>query len=101
MRKFTYEHVKEYFEKQGCELLEKEYVNNRTKMRYKCHCGDISEIRFENFKKDQRCKKCGYKINSDKRKHTLKYVKNYFKERKCELLEKEYINCMTKNEIQM
>ena len=30
-------------------------------MKYKCNCGGISEINFNNFQEGQRCRKCGIK----------------------------------------
>jgi len=91
MKKLTYEYVKNYFKEQGCELLEKEYIGSHSKMKYRCNCGNISEINFANFKLGKRCKKC-----SGSEKYTFEYVKQYFKERGCELLEKEYKNNITK-----
>jgi len=43
MRKWTYELIKDNFKKAGCELLEKEYKNNSTKMKYRCVCGNKSD----------------------------------------------------------
>jgi hypothetical protein len=90
-KRHTLESVKQYFKEHGCELLEEEYKNNSTKMEYKCSCGNISEITLGNFQAGKRCQKCG-----GKEKHTLEYVKQYFKDKKCELLETEYINSKTK-----
>jgi len=42
--KLTYEYVYNYFKKQGCELLEMEYIGGTTKMKYICKCGNISSI---------------------------------------------------------
>ena len=50
--------VKKYFEKNGCELLEKEYENARKKLKYKCSCGRVSKICFYGFKNGNRCRKC-------------------------------------------
>jgi very-short-patch-repair endonuclease len=99
--KLTYEYVYNYFKEQNCELLETEYTNALTKMRYICICKNISSIIFSNFQKGVRCMKC-----SSTEKLTYEYVYNYFKEQKCELLETEYINtkikmkyiCKCKNE---
>jgi hypothetical protein len=85
-----FENVFKYFKEQGCELLEKEYKNNGTKMTYLCNCGNISKITFNNFKSGKRCKKC-----SGKERLTFEYVYSYFKENDCELLEKEYKNSST------
>jgi hypothetical protein len=84
-KKHTFEYIKQYFKEQECELLEKEYKNNRTKMRYKCNCENISEITFNNFRLGKKCRKC-----SGSEKHTFQYVKQYFKNHKCKLLETRY-----------
>lgn len=83
----TFEFVKEQFQKGGCELLENTYINNETKMKYLCTCGNESTINYHNFINGQRCIKC-----SGHEKHTYDYVYGYFKGQGCELLEREYIN---------
>ncbi len=95
-KKLTYEYVKNYFKKQGCELLEEEHKNAHHKMKYICNCGKENKISFANFKKGQRCKKCGGKKSANQRKYTFEFIYNYFKEQGCELLEKEYINSHAK-----
>jgi len=94
--KLTYEYVYNYFKEQKCELLETEYINSATKMRYRCECGEESLITFANFQKGRKCRKCSFKRASAKIKHSYYYVYNYFKENNCELLESEYINNKTK-----
>lgn len=88
--KFTFEFVKNFFEKESCELLETEYVNSSTKMKYICFCSNESSITFKNFKKGTRCMKCG-----DSDKLTFEFVKNYFEKENCQLLETKYINTKT------
>ena len=56
--KFTLEYVKQYFEDNGCVLLEKKYINNSNKLSYKCSCGNKSKITFGNFRSGHRCRKC-------------------------------------------
>jgi len=51
--------VKQYFKEQKCELLETEYINANTKMKYVCVCKNESYIRFSKFQNGQRCIKCG------------------------------------------
>ena len=91
-KKLTYEYVKNYFEEQRCKLLEKEYINNYTKMKYKCNCGGVSKISFANFQKGHRCMECGTEKRSKKQRLTYSHVKQHFKNNGCELLEKEYKN---------
>lgn len=89
--KFTYEFVKQYFKDNGCKLLETEYKNNRTKMSYLCKNEHKALITLSSFQQGDRCGEC-----SGNKKHTYKYVKEFFKSNKYELLETEYINALTK-----
>ncbi len=90
-KKYSYEFVKNYFEEQGCELLEREYVNSYTKMKYKCNCGNINSIIWSSFKGGSRCKKCGDVRGGKKSRFTYEYVYNYFKEQNCEMLDLVYV----------
>lgn len=85
--RLTYEEVSEYFESQGCELLEKKYKNARTKMKYRCVCGNESSIVFDSFKRGNRCKGCGSLKNKEKQTLTQKQAEDKFKDCGCELLE--------------
>lgn len=84
--RFKYDDVKQYFTDQGCELLETEYKNARTKMRYRCSCGNESSIVFDSFKRGNRCKECGNKRNSQRQKMSHKEAAAKFEEIGCELL---------------
>lgn len=90
-QRFDYNYVKEFFEINECELLEKEYKNTSQKMRYRCSCGNDSVITFRKFRAGQRCFEC-----SGTEKLTLEEVKKRFSKYGYELLEKEYINSKTK-----
>jgi hypothetical protein len=91
--KFTFEFVNEYFKKNNCELLSKEYLNTLAKLDYICNCGNKSSIRFNDFKNGTRCMKC-----SGNEKYTFEYVNEYFKKKNCKLLAKEYVNANIKLE---
>ena len=95
-KKLKHSYIKQYFKDNNCELLEKEYINNLTKMKYRCSCGDISEITFNSFKRGSRCFTCGKEKMAEKQRLTYDYVKDMFRFSGCELLEKEYKNCMKK-----
>lgn len=90
--RLNFEDVKKYFKEQNCELLCTEYSNSQDLMKYKCDCGNISEISYNNFKKGARCSQCG-----GNEKYIYEDVKNYFKDQECELLisKAEYINSNT------
>lgn len=65
-RKYTYDIVCSDFKNNGCKLLEEKYVGANEPIKYRCNCGDISQISYYNFRRGQRCKKCGIKKNSGK-----------------------------------
>lgn len=90
-QKLDYDYVYNYFLMFNCELLEDNYINNRTTMKYKCSCGNISHIKFYNFQQGKRCKKCaGCEKPSDET------INKCFKQRNFILLENSYINCQLK-----
>lgn len=88
----TYEQVKRIFEDNGCTLLEKNYKNNSTKMRYIAQCGHEHSITLSNFMagKGRVCKKCRYKKVSKKNSYSYQYVYDYFEKERCYLITKEY-----------
>lgn len=59
-RKLKYCDVKRFFETRECVLLEKEYVNCQTEMRYLCRCGRESKTTWNRFKHQASlCLDCG------------------------------------------
>jgi len=64
--------VRNFYKKQGCELLEDKYINNHTLMKYRCSCGTMDYKDFDHFKRGQRCDYCLHKSrveNNTKEKH--------------------------------
>jgi hypothetical protein len=92
---FDYNYVYNFFKEKGCFLLEKEYINARKKLKYRCVCGNKSEIVFESFRKGNRCKECG--IKKIKTANTLEhiFVEKKFKESGCKLID-NYTKASTK-----
>ena len=90
-KKFTYEYVKKFFEEQGCEMLDKEYIDVKTKINYKCSCGNVSRIIFSNFRVGKRCKKC--KSDRISKKLRLDYKDDY---KYIFLIQHEYIQAYHK-----
>lgn len=82
-----YDEVFDYFELQGCYLLDSEYKNMKSALNYICSCGTKSKISYYDFMKGHRCRNCGGNTR-------YKYIEvfNIFKENDCELLSKEYSN---------
>ncbi len=61
-KRFKYEDVKKYVESLGLKLLSTEYKNMRTKLKFKCKCGneferDLSGIKYKNR---HTCNECSY-----------------------------------------
>lgn len=56
--RYTLDEVKKLFKVKNCELLEEEYISISTKMKYKCSCGHISLITFNQFSSGGLCIKC-------------------------------------------
>ncbi|WP_238948847.1 hypothetical protein [Clostridium sp. YIM B02569] len=60
-KKLTIEDVRQYVkENSECELLSYEYINARSKLRFKCKCGKEFERTFDNFKRKKTtlCQSC-------------------------------------------
>lgn len=83
-----YDFVARAFSEAGCELLEDHYVNARTKMRYRCSCGNISEIVWYSFKIGNRCRRCGNRKIAEKLTLSHEAVAEYFAANGCTLLER-------------
>lgn len=71
-QKLSYNHVKEYVESKGYELLTNEYKNTRTKLLLKCKDNHEFYISLDNLKKDKGCPKC--KNNSKGEIEIIKYL---------------------------
>jgi len=79
-KRWTYDSVKELFNSRGCELLETEYLNNKTKMRYIASCGHEHRISLDNFlaNKGNLCKACKYKDIAKKESISKEDIVSYF-----------------------
>lgn len=95
MTKKSIDQVRDYFTSHSCTLLEDEYKNGRTPMSYRCVCGNISKIRFDNFCNGQRCQNCKAKKTSVKNtKYSYEDVVLILEAQNCKLLESKesYVN---------
>lgn len=78
-QQFEVKHIKKYFKEKGCVLLENEYINCSTKMKYICICGNQSNICLNSFKNGHRCgcvRKTINKLSQDKIRKEIE-VKGY------------------------
>lgn len=85
-RKYTYEYVKNYFAKEGCELLEEVYTKSVLPLRYKCKCGTISHMDFGNFLRGRRCQTCKGIFNSEKFRTKDDDIRQVCEENGCKFL---------------
>jgi hypothetical protein len=90
-KRLTYEFVKESFEKEGYELLSREYINSRTKLKYKCPKGHEHSISWNNWQQGERCPYCNGSPPID-----IDFVRSEFAKEGYELLSKDYKNNCTK-----
>lgn len=90
--------VKELFSSRGCELLETEYINTGTKMRYIATCGHEHSISLDNFRagKGDLCKKCRYKDIAGKESVPRSKVIQAFEEEGLKILSLDGAGASTK-----
>ncbi len=93
--RLTIDYVRKKFEEAGCILLSTEYKNARTPLKYRCNCGTVSTIRYDNFKQGKRCNSCRYKTIAEKQRLDYEHVKQAFTKAGCTLLSTEYVNTHT------
>jgi len=85
--RLTIEYVKKSFEKEGYELLSKEYVNAQTKLDYICSKGHRHSIIWNSWQRKRRCPYCAKDA-----KLTIEFIIAEFSKRGCKLLTKKYID---------
>ena len=94
-KKLSFEEVKKLFDDKGYILLETEYVNAHTKMKYVCpkhKDKGVQEITANSIRSGKGCRYCGFERIADLYRLSLDDVKSIFEERGYELLEDEYVN---------
>ena len=90
--KITLNRVKESFEKEGYNLLTKEYNSNRSKLDYICPNGHSHTTEWFNWgPMKHRCPTC-----AGNAKFTIEQVKKLFEQEDYILISKEYTNSITK-----
>src|SRR5688572_21597858 len=88
-RRYDIEKCKQLFSEAGCKLLEGSYRDNKTPMQFRCHCGCIAKVRLNDFLRGTRCG-CGREKEGKRRRHPFEFVREYFAEQGCALLESTY-----------
>ena len=77
---------------EGYKLLSEEYINNTSKLLFKCFKKHSFETTWDNFQSGTRCPRCRSKEKSDRMKSiTIEYIKKYVKDYGYECLSDTYI----------
>lgn len=99
-KKKTYEEVKQEFENRGYILISKEYINNKSKLKYICpiHNEKIQYITYDSLRQGCGCYYCGIERRNNKNRLDYSYVYNEFLKRDYQLLQENYNNANEKME---
>lgn len=119
MKKKTQEEVENIFKDGNCELLDT-YKNTMSVMKFKCSCGNESEISLNSFMKGCKCINCrkdrlvntnierygvehtsqrestkdkvlaGFRKHIEEKKHTVEDIRKIFEDEGCQLISTEY-----------
>lgn len=70
----SYEYIFEYFKSFDCELLSKEYINSKTKLKYVAKCGHEDYVTFDSFKANKHhiCYECSKQMQSGENSYNYK-----------------------------
>ena len=95
--KYTIEEMQDLAKSRNGECLSTEYVNARTKLKWKCECGYEWEATPSCMKsRDSWCPKCAAKKRGENQRLGIEEMQNLAKSRNGECLSTEYINTDTK-----
>ena len=97
-KKKSIEEIRQFFEKEGYELLSTEYVNKNTKLEYICPEGHKHSMSWDNFSHGRRCPECAMENRKSKLKISYDEIKQAFESEGYILLSTEYINNSSKLE---
>lgn len=93
-KKLTYEFIKEQIEKEGYNLLSKEYINANTKLKIRCPKGHEYEVTYGKFYSGRKCPECNGGVRL-----TYSYIKKQIEDRGFFLISNTYKNIHTKLDI--
>jgi len=94
--KLTIENMQEIAKERGGECLSKEYINSKTKLRWRCKEGHTWDASPNNIKWGTWCPDCGEKRKAESLGLTIAEMQEIAKSRGGECLSKEYINAHIK-----
>lgn len=88
--KLTIEDAKDVFSGRGFILIDTEYINSETPMRYICVCGNESKMSLKNAKKGRNCSTCGRRSVSKTKTTSIADIKKIFEGYGCTLISDSY-----------
>jgi hypothetical protein len=94
-QRFTIDKVRDIFEQEGCKLLSTEYHSAKhDKLRYIATCGHECTITLDKFRArhGRICLECHNKQFAEERALTEDYIRKYFEDNDCHVLECNYKN---------
>lgn len=80
-----------------CELLSDVYINNKEKLEWKCHCGEIFLCSWSDFLKGKhQCNKCFFENIHTATSYSMEQVKDLIKNKPYKMLEETYTSISKK-----
>jgi len=95
-RRLSIEEMQNIAREKGGECLSKEYVDVRTKLRWRCKEGHEWKATPNSIKRGSWCRICSYSKIGEKRRLTIEEMQGIAKARGGDCLSKKYINVNTK-----
>ena len=83
--KLPFKEIEKNFNKEGYELISREYIKANQKLQYKCPNGHIHEMSYNSFQQGHRCPTCQKSI-----KYEYDFIKEYFEQHGFRLLSDSY-----------
>ena len=95
-KKYTIEEARKIFKEVGYELIEKEYKDVETNMRFICPKHGEQKMRLSSILRGSICKKCSSERQAKRQKHSLKTVVKTIESMGYKMIDDKYINSDTK-----
>lgn len=83
--------AKKFYQEQNCELLEDEYINSKTKMKFKCACGAVDYKDWNHFRRGHRCANCISQNRSEAQRTEIQDIVCFLNENGMELLDENFV----------
>lgn len=77
-KKWDIDEARILFSSNGCQLLSNDYRNARTPLEYVCVCGNVSQIRLDDFQRGKRCRGCASAKKSELMRMDTEEAVKYF-----------------------